>query len=376
MDKRVSRFLCRKNVVEILGKEFPLHNKYINDLCKIFDIYGYRQIEDDFKSLAEMISNNTSFIFCRYRKLKKISQYDKRSLMLRYGKNYKNKHFLITQNRKKGFKNTPEYWKSIGITDVDEIKQNISKIQTSRSLKSAKKLTGTSEYTCRSVTYWLKLGLTLEEANEKVRQIQTNNGIRYYLSKCISLEDAQIIQNKRNENWLLTLQSKSEEEKQLIVLKQGHSIESYIARGYSPEIALKKSLEYYKKRNNYSIISQELFSLLDNRLGDNYITYYKTKNHEFQINGKNVDFYCKTTKTVIEFYGDWWHMNPSRYKETDVNYNMTAKEIWDRDSYRINQIKESTNVNNVIIVWESDYRKNPTKIIDTLKECIWTTSKQ
>ena len=153
---------------------------------------------------------------------------------------------------KQGNNNTENIWvpaNRVDQVDVDEIKQNISKIQTSRSLKSAKKLTGTSEYTCRSVTYWLKLGLTLEEANEKVRQIQTNNGIRYYLSKCISLEDAQIIQNKRNENWLLTLQSKSEEEKQLIVLKQGHSIESYIARGYSPEIALKKSLEYYKKRN-------------------------------------------------------------------------------------------------------------------------------
>ena len=110
VDKRVIRFLNRKQVKEILGVNYNLSPKNESDLIKIFDQYGYKKIEEDFKSLSEMIINEVSYIFCRYRKLKKTSQYHKKSLMLRFGRNYKMKYDEICKKRKKGFKNTKEHW--------------------------------------------------------------------------------------------------------------------------------------------------------------------------------------------------------------------------------------------------------------------------
>ena len=67
-----------------------------------------------------------------------------------------------------------------------------------------------------------------------------------------------------------------------------------------------------------------------------------------------VDLYDETTNKVIEFYGDFWHANPTIYKENDVVRNgLTAKEIWNHDEERINLLKEKFNLN-VKIVWECD----------------------
>ena len=32
-----------------------------------------------------------------------------------------------------------------------------------------------------------------------------------------------------------------------------------------------------------------------------------------------VDGYNDKTKTIYEFYGDYWHGNPNRYKREDIN---------------------------------------------------------
>lgn len=76
------------------------------------------------------------------------------------------------------------------------------------------------------------------------------------------------------------------------------------------------------------------------------------------------------TKFDIEFNGDYYHMNPEFYKETDIapfpNTKIkTAKDIWNYDSER-KQFLESLGYK-VMIVWENDYRNKPQ---DVLKKCI------
>jgi len=77
-----------------------------------------------------------------------------------------------------------------------------------------------------------------------------------------------------------------------------------------------------------------------------------------------LDFYDDKTKKIIEFNGDFWHANPDIYKETDINpYSKeTAKEIWVRDNERIENIQK--NYNGVLIIWESEYKKNPSLVLD------------
>lgn len=58
---------------------------------------------------------------------------------------------------------------------------------------------------------------------------------------------------------------------------------------------------------------------------------------------------------VIEYFGDYWHANPNKYKSNDiVHHNLTAKEIWEHDKKRIDKLEET--FAKVIIIWESDYK--------------------
>jgi hypothetical protein len=84
------------------------------------------------------------------------------------------------------------------------------------------------------------------------------------------------------------------------------------------------------------------------------------------IKGKySFDFIFKNK--IIEFNGDYWHMNPKIYDEKCVNktINMTAREVWDRDKKKLKYAKNHNY--DMYVVWESDYKNNPD---ETLKKCI------
>lgn len=84
-----------------------------------------------------------------------------------------------------------------------------------------------------------------------------------------------------------------------------------------------------------------------------------------------IDYYIPEYNCFIEFYGDYWHLNPSIYEPTYYNKRSKcfAKEQWERDKIRINNIY-TTNVNNsIIIIWEST-KLTPEfllKILDEIK---------
>ncbi len=84
------------------------------------------------------------------------------------------------------------------------------------------------ERTCRQIGYWIARGLSKEEAAEKVRMIQTTNGVEYYESKGYSHEEAQKHQIERNENWLLSLMSNPDNND--IGYLRSHSLKRYIER--------------------------------------------------------------------------------------------------------------------------------------------------
>jgi G:T-mismatch repair DNA endonuclease (very short patch repair protein) len=72
---------------------------------------------------------------------------------------------------------------------------------------------------------------------------------------------------------------------------------------------------------------------------------------------KLYDIYLPEKNLIIEFNGDYWHMNPSKYKSTDYNkaVGLSAQKIWERD-----ESKRMIAINNgykICYVWESDYKK-------------------
>ena len=69
---------------------------------------------------------------------------------------------------------------------------------------------------------------------------------------------------------------------------------------------------------------------------------------------------------IIEFYGDYWHMNPKKYNVDDINKNtqLSAKTIWQKDRKRNFYLQSLGFI--VLIAWEDDYRNNKNEQINYL----------
>ena len=76
-----------------------------------------------------------------------------------------------------------------------------------------------------------------------------------------------------------------------------------------------------------------------------------------QVDKYNVDFLVED-KYIIECYGDFWHCNPTKYGPDFFNRGKkkTAKEIWERDSYRRQKFEEMGY--KFLSLWESEINNN------------------
>jgi hypothetical protein len=76
---------------------------------------------------------------------------------------------------------------------------------------------------------------------------------------------------------------------------------------------------------------------------------------KYYVDGINDDI-------IYEFFGDYHHGNPKKFKSTDRIYRDTAKDKWERDKKRIQYIKERSN-SEVRVIWESDWKDYQTNQI-------------
>jgi G:T-mismatch repair DNA endonuclease (very short patch repair protein) len=88
----------------------------------------------------------------------------------------------------------------------------------------------------------------------------------------------------------------------------------------------------------------------------NFLKKYKDIKQNIKIDGTPyyVDFLIPSFNLIIECYGDYWHCNPSIYKESFFNKSikMFAKEKWEKDLKRLksfNRLGYKT-----IVVWENE----------------------
>lgn len=89
--------------------------------------------------------------------------------------------------------------------------------------------------------------------------------------------------------------------------------------------------------------------------------------YEYQFEAKDIgrfyDFYLKGHNLLIEIDGDYWHGNPEKYGENDLK----------RHQIRAQRVDEHKNkwalLHGIplIRIWESDIRKNPSMVMEMLK---------
>jgi hypothetical protein len=161
--------------------------------------------------------------------------------------------------------------------------------------------------------YWIKRGYSEQEAEQKQKERQTTFSL---------------------DKWKKTLNSKPEEEiKRINKLKcSGGSI------------SLAEQLIFDTLKKSYEVEQQYTIS--------------KNKPYIYDIRSGN---------KLIEYNGDYWHCNPNKYNSTFFHKtkNMTATEIWDRDSDKIKFAED--NGFSVLVIWEKDFKENPEREI---KKCL------
>ena len=92
----------------------------------------------------------------------------------------------------------------------------------------------------------------------------------------------------------------------------------------------------------------------------------KYRNIFTKIDGKlyKFDAYIPDTKTIYEFYGDFWHGNPRKYRDIDFNlknnkkFSELYKQTMDREKFL--KAKGYT----IVSIWEDEFVKNYKQIIN------------
>lgn len=244
-------------------------------------------------------------------------------------------------------RNCKEFWLKKGYSEKEandksmEVMKDIHK-KTSKKRKENKEFYKDTYTT--NIEYWLKKGYSYEEAGEMLKERQTTFSKEICIEKYggeLGLEKW----NERQEKWIKTLDSKSDEEK----------------------------IEINKKKISgaqYSPISQRLFWDLYNLIGNNKTKFGELNNEFILVKNKKCfayDYVDINRKKCIEFNGDFWHCNPDEYNENYVHRvkGIKASEIWEKDKMKNKIIIERGY--DVLIIWESEYRKN---IEETLKKCL------
>jgi len=129
-------------------------------------------------------------------------------------------------------------------------------------------------------------------------------------------------------------------------------------------------------KGGYSKISQKLFwdLLMTYSEYERIDVFFHTKNYEVILKSKSIylyDFTDTKRMKMIEYNGDQYHANPYIYKPDDTPhpYHKTKKycasKIWEKDENKIELAK--FNGYEVLVVWDSEYRKNPKQ---TVEKCI------
>lgn len=188
-----------------------------------------------------------------------------------------------------------------------------------------------NDRTTSQIEYWIKKGYSKEDAKMRVSERQKT----FTLEKCIEKygeEDGLKRWQERQLKWCKSLINSFEKDgdNRTPISKFEKDCKETICNLLNIDIPSKQKYMSDKSGNHYS--------------------YDLTINHK-----------------IIEFNGDYWHMNPDIYSKDDYNKSkkMTSLEIWNHDEEKIKCA--NSNGYEVLTIWESEYNKDKE---GTIRKCI------
>jgi len=222
---------------------------------------------------------------------------------------------------------------------------------------------------CWNVEFWItKYNMTHEEATEKVKKIQkinnkkhifkpdeTHFNINYWINR-YKMNETEAIEMVSNIQ--VTNSSKSKKFK-----GKHHSEESKLKISYGMKQMISSlndsSWVGHLSTKGYSKGEKNLYRYIKDNINSHATA---NVNISFENFCYNVDILYDNI--IVEFFGDYWHMNPSIFSENDINKSSKKKaiDIWKKDNIRITDLKNAGY--DVKIIWEQDWLTNSNKVIE------------
>ena len=94
---------------------------------------------------------------------------------------------------------------------------------------------------------------------------------------------------------------------------------------------------------------------------------YKVQS-SYKVDTKICDLFIPKLNLIIEYFGDYWHCNPNKYSADYINVkkNLTAKEIWEYDTSKLELIKSYGY--NIEVIWETELKLNKEILLNIIKK--------
>ena len=85
---------------------------------------------------------------------------------------------------------------------------------------------------------------------------------------------------------------------------------------------------------------------------------------------RSADILFEDCKTVVSFYGDFFHANPKTYNGKDVHplKGCLVEEVWKNDKNRVAEIEAAGY--EFLVVWESDFKNNKEEVLNRIMEVV------
>ena len=252
------------------------------------------------------------------------------------GKNYTIEEADFERNSRRPIR--AEYWIKQGYSEIDatqlalDVKQQNNKRGAANQSSEIRRATSK-----RSADYYIARGFTADEAKSVVSNYQKFFSKEICIQKYGETKGLAIWQ-ERQDKWQEALNSKTDEEKARI-----------------NRLKISKGITVSKAER---LVLKEVLAIIP------------TAEHQFTLvaSGKKQYIYdIMANQRIIEYNGDFWHSNPTKYTSDFINPRTKIKssDKWSLDSYKIQFALDQGY--KVLVVWESDFKKDKT---GTIEKCI------
>lgn len=214
------------------------------------------------------------------------------------------------------------------------------------------------------IKHWTKKGFSEEEAKQKISEFQSK------ISKKGNNPKTNELRRKKYSGDNNPMSLKSIADRHSVSITEASKLTPChgLFGENHPFFGKKHTLDSLKKISSAHHLSKPSWR---SKLEEDLAKYCMTLGSiecNFSIKQYNVDILFQHQKLIIEFFGDFWHMNPKKYAYDFIHPIMkkSTKEVNDRDSKKIESLEKLGY--KVFVIWESEWRNNKEQIKENIKK--------